>query len=61
VLAESDCGRDGGSHSQRTAADARRDRNLRRLGYRVLHLEAELVTRHLSLAIEAVRRALAET
>jgi len=52
---------DGGSHNQRKTADARRDRNLRRLGYRVLHLEAEVVSRQPSLAIEAVRRALAET
>jgi len=52
---------DGCSHNQRKTADARRDRNLRRLGYRVLHLDAELVTRHLSLTIEAVRRALVET
>ena len=33
----------GGYHALRRTADARRDRALRRLGYRVLRIEAELV------------------
>ena len=42
----------------RVVADARRDRVLLRLGYRVLRLDAELVLRQLPLAVEAVREAL---
>ena len=34
---------DGASHKQRASADARKDRVLRRLGYRVLRIEAKLV------------------
>jgi very-short-patch-repair endonuclease len=34
---------DGGYHARRVVADERRDRVLRRLGYRVLRLSAELV------------------
>jgi very-short-patch-repair endonuclease len=34
---------DGAHHARRTAADARRDACLARLGYRVLRLEAQLV------------------
>ncbi|MGC4063441.1 MAG: DUF559 domain-containing protein [Polyangiaceae bacterium] len=48
---------DGGYHSRRTTADAHRDRDLRRLGYSVLHLDAALVLRQLSVAVEAVRAA----
>jgi very-short-patch-repair endonuclease len=51
---------DGRCHEQRRAADARRDRVLARLGYRVLRLEAELVVRQLPVALERVRAALAE-
>src|SRR5664280_807361 len=51
---------DGAYHNERTAADARRDRYLARLGYRVLRLEAEVVLRRLPVAVEAVRGALAE-
>ena len=36
---------DGEYHSRRRIADARRDRVLRRLGYRVLRLDAEVVLR----------------
>jgi len=36
---------DGGSHRGRKRADARRDHELERRGYRVLRLEAELVLR----------------
>jgi very-short-patch-repair endonuclease len=51
---------DGAYHAQRAAADSRRDRLLGRLGYRVLHIEAELVERDLRAAVAAVRAALAE-
>jgi very-short-patch-repair endonuclease len=51
---------DGGYHTQRCAADARRDRLLGRMGYRVLHLKAELVERDLPAAVAAVREALAD-
>ena len=50
---------DGGSHVGRGAADARRDRKLQRLGYRVVRLLAALVLENLPVAVEAVRRALA--
>jgi len=49
---------DGKYHCQRVTADARRTRVLERLGYRVLRLDAELVSRQLPLAVEAVRSAL---
>ncbi len=49
---------DGSCHARRVVADARRDRVLLRLGYRVLRLDAELVLRQLPLAVEAVREAL---
>ena len=41
------------------AVDARRDRALRRLGYRELRLHAELVLRELPVALQQVRGALA--
>jgi very-short-patch-repair endonuclease len=44
---------DGGYHSQRRKADARRDRALARLGYHVVRLEAKLV---LTQPEEAIRR-----
>ena len=50
---------DGGYHSQRITADARRDRVLQRLGYRVLRLDAELVRCNLVEAVGRVRVALA--
>ena len=49
---------DGAYHSQRVAADARRTRALEQLGYRVLRVDAELVSRQLPLAVEAIRNAL---
>ena len=49
---------DGSSHRFKQSADARRDRKLTRLGYRVLRLEADLVLRHLPLALERIREAL---
>ena len=51
---------DGGSHARRVVADARRDRVLQRLGYRVLRLDAEFVAHQLPLAVAAIRRALHE-
>ncbi len=46
---------DGGSHADRQAADARRDRALVRAGYRVLRLEAALVMGDLGEAVARVR------
>jgi very-short-patch-repair endonuclease len=51
---------DGASHAGRTRADARRDRVLRRLGYRVLRLEARLVMRQPLVALARVREALSQ-
>ncbi|MBK7583607.1 MAG: DUF559 domain-containing protein [Myxococcales bacterium] len=50
---------DGGWHRHRRVADARRERALRRLGYRVLRLEAELVLSAPVQAVAKVREALA--
>ncbi len=49
---------DGAQHARRAAADARRDRVLGRLGYRVLRLDAQLVLRDLPAAVALVREAL---
>jgi very-short-patch-repair endonuclease len=49
---------DGRHHERRRRADARRDRVLAALGYRVLRLEAELVMRDLPEAVARVRAAL---
>ncbi len=49
---------DGLYHSRRVLADARRDRVLQRLGYRVLRLPAELVRCNLVEAVTRVRLAL---
>ena len=49
---------DGAQHARRAAADARRDRVLARLGYRVLRLDAQLVLRDLPAAVALVRAAL---
>jgi very-short-patch-repair endonuclease len=49
---------DGAYHVQRAAADARRDRVLVRLGYRVLHIEDALVLGALPDAVARVRAAL---
>ena len=43
----------------RRTADARRDRKLARLGYRVLRIDAELVRRAPEEALALIRRALA--
>lgn len=49
---------DGGYHRTRTAADARRDRTLARLGYRVVRIDADLVMQALPEALGRVRDAL---
>jgi len=49
---------EGGAHSGRRQADARRARFLRRLGYRVLRLEARLVLEQPLVAAERIRQAL---
>jgi guanylate kinase len=46
---------DGGYHRLRKSADARRDRELHRAGYRVLRLPATLVVERLAAALERVR------
>ena len=48
---------DGSVHERKGRADARRDEKLRRLGYRVLRLEAALVLGQLERAVEIVRAA----
>jgi very-short-patch-repair endonuclease len=48
---------DGACHALRRTADVRRDEKLRRLGYRVLRLEARLVIHQLPVAIARVREA----
>jgi very-short-patch-repair endonuclease len=49
---------DGGYHARRRAADARRDRALQRLGYRVLRLDASLVSERIHDAVAQIRAAL---
>ncbi|MCC6900026.1 MAG: DUF559 domain-containing protein [Polyangiaceae bacterium] len=49
---------DGRCHTARRVADARRERALRRLGYRVLRLDAELVLHALPEALAQIRIAL---
>ena len=48
---------DGGYHQPRQRADSRRDRDLGRLGWRVLRLPAELVLHRLDDAVALVRAA----
>jgi hypothetical protein len=45
---------DGTHHSRRAPADARRDAVLARLGYRVLRLDAALVMREVTAAVECL-------
>ncbi len=45
---------DGGCHARRRSADARRDEKLRRLGYRVLRLDAEFVLRDMPAALARI-------
>ena len=52
---------DGGYHATRADADARKDRHLRRTGYRVLRIPAELVLRDIAAAVALVRAALVST
>ncbi len=49
---------DGGAHVGRAAADARRDRKLARLGYRVVRVPAELVLNQSAAAVDRVREVL---
>lgn len=49
---------DGGYHAARRAADSRRDRELGRLGWRVLRLPAALVLGHCAEAVARARAAL---
>ena len=49
---------DDRSHELKRNADARRDRNLARLGYRVLRVEAELVRRNVTEVVAQVVAAL---
>ena len=51
---------DGGYHAGRVAADARRDAWLRRAGYRVVRLEAELVLSNLPGALPRIEVELAQ-
>jgi very-short-patch-repair endonuclease len=51
---------DGGYHTERRAADARRDRKLRRLGWRVVRLDARLVVERLSEAVARIRAMLGQ-
>jgi len=49
---------DGECHAERRAADARRDAELRALGFRVLRISAQLVMLDLRAAVALVRAAL---
>lgn len=49
---------DGGHHKRRVAADARRDEVLRRLGYRVLRIEARSVMQDARSALCLIELAL---
>jgi very-short-patch-repair endonuclease len=50
---------DGAYPIARRSADRRRDEKLRRLGYRTLRIDSELVPRYLAVAVALVRAALA--
>lgn len=49
---------DGSSHATQQLADERRDRQLARLGYRVLRIPAALVMRDLAAAVQRIAAAL---
>jgi very-short-patch-repair endonuclease len=51
---------DGPIHERTARADARRDEKLRRLGYRVLRVEARLVIHELPVVLARVREAIGE-
>jgi very-short-patch-repair endonuclease len=52
---------DGHHHHRQRAADARRNRVMERLGYRVLRLEARLVERDMAEALARIRDVLSAT
>jgi very-short-patch-repair endonuclease len=49
---------DGAQHRRRRTADARRDRDLRRLGCVVLRIEGRLVMQHIAPVLALIRAAL---
>jgi len=49
---------DGAIHERKRGPDARRDLKLRRLGFRIVRLSAELVLRDLNAAVALVRAVL---
>jgi very-short-patch-repair endonuclease len=49
---------DGGAHRGSRAADRRRDEKLRRLGYRVMRVDAVLVFRNVNAAVARISAAL---
>jgi very-short-patch-repair endonuclease len=49
---------DGGYHRSRRALDIRRDQQLARMDYRVLHLEADQVRTNVQAAVQQIRAAL---
>jgi very-short-patch-repair endonuclease len=49
---------DGGYHARTRRADERRDRALRRAGYRVVRIEAVLLIRDISATLERIRIAI---
>jgi hypothetical protein len=51
--------RDGTAHARRERSDARRDRELRRMGFTVLRLDARLVMREHAGVVGSVRKAIA--
>jgi very-short-patch-repair endonuclease len=51
---------DGGAHRISRTADRRRDEVLRRLGYRIVRVDAALVLRNLAVAVACVQSALPE-
>ena len=52
---------DGDYHARRRVADARRDRALARMGYRVLRLSDSLVEQNVDEAVARIRAALVES
>jgi very-short-patch-repair endonuclease len=46
---------DGGIHVRRKGADARKERALRRAGYRLIRVDAEQVLRELPLVVAFIR------
>jgi len=52
---------DGPIHARTVAADTRRDEKLRRLGFTVLRLQAEVVERQLPVVLRRIREGIATT